>query len=364
MPKLLNSTPQTDGFYMPGEFEPHAGCWMLWPERPDVWRANAQYGQDAFVNVARAIAQFEPVTVGASTDQYLTARNMLPAEVRVIELTANDAWMRDCGPTFVINQHGIVRGVDWEFNAWGGEQGGLYIPWDKDNLVAQKVLALAEVDYYKADFVLEGGAIHVDGEGTLITTSSCLLNPNRNPNLTKTQIEDLLKAYTGCQKIIWLDFTANEETDGHIDGICAFVRPGVLVLDWYDDPACAEYEVCRYVYETLSQTTDAQGRSLELHKLPAASPLPLTEIEAQGIIEVKGSYPRKAGERIGGTYVNFYIANGGVVVPLYDDPQDDVALKILDDLFPERQIVGVAAREIAIGGGMVHCITQQQPAHQ
>jgi agmatine deiminase len=323
-----------------------------------VWRQNARFGQQAFAQTARAIVQFEPVTVCASTDQYATARALLPESVRVLELSSNDAWIRDCGPSFVINNSGALRGVDWEFNAWGG----LYADWERDNLVAQKVLSIAGADRYKAPCVVEGGAIHVDGEGTLITTSSCLLNANRNPDLSKAQMDDLLKAYTGSSKVIWLDFDAHEETDGHIDGVCAFVKPGVLVLDWCDDPANEEYQLCRHIHEQLTRVTDVKGRAFEIHKLPAASPPPISAAEASGIVEVPGTFPRRAGDPVWGTYVNFYVANGGVVMPTYDDPHDEAAKNILSDLFPTRKVVAIPAREIAMGGGMIHCITQQQPA--
>jgi len=362
--RLLNSTPQADGFRMPGEFEHHAGCWMLWPERPDVWRDNATHAQQAYTNVATAIAQFEPVTVGASTHQYANARAMLPDHIRVIELTSDDAWMRDCGPTFVANDKGEVRGVDWEFNAWGGELGGLYASWEQDNLVAKKVLELERIDRYKAPFVLEGGAIHVDGQGTLITTSSCLLNPNRNPGMSQAEMEDLLRAYLGVSKIIWLEFDAVEETDGHVDGVCAFAAPGKLVIDWCEDPTNPEYHISRQVWEQLSNSTDAQGRPFQIHKLPSASPPPITAEEAAGIKRVTGSYPRRKGDPVGGTYVNFYIANGGILAPTYDDPNDEQALDILSEVFPDRKVVGVPAREIAMSGGMIHCITQQQPVGQ
>ncbi|MEO0560596.1 MAG: agmatine deiminase [Chloroflexota bacterium] len=361
MPTLHPTTPAADGYRMPAEFEPHAGCWMLWPTRPDVWRNNTAPARHAFAEVATAIARFEPVTVGVNRDDYAEARATLPDAVRVVELSSDDAWMRDCGPTFVVNNAGNMRAVDWVFNAWGGELDGLYADWTQDDLVASKVAEIERADRYRAPIVVEGGAIHVDGEGTLITTSSCLLNPNRNPGRSRTEMTDLLCAYTGAEKVIWLDFEAFEETDGHVDGVCAFVRPGVMVVDWTDDPDTPEYAACRAAWAQLEAATDARGRSFELHKLHAATPPPLTSDEARGIQPMDGSYPRRAGEPIGGTYCNFYIANGGVVVPTYDHPRDAEALATLARLFPDHEIVGVPAREIAIGGGMVHCITQQVP---
>ena len=176
MPRTLKTTPLEDGFWMPGEFEPHAGTWMLWPERADNWREGAGPAQQAFVAVASAISQFEPVTVGVSDRQFVETRKRLPEAVRVVEITSDDAWMRDVGPTFVVNARGDVRGVDWIFNAWGGLEGGLYSPWDKDQRVAAKVLEIEARDRYFADFVNEGGAIHVDGQGTLLVTEQCNLN--------------------------------------------------------------------------------------------------------------------------------------------------------------------------------------------
>ncbi len=204
MSKTLTGTPARHGFRMPGEFEPHSGCWMIWPERPDNWRLGAKPAQEAFAAVATAIAASEPVTVGASAAQYANARARLPAGVRVVELSTNDAWARDTGPTFLVDDKGRKRGVDWLFNAWGGFDGGLYFPWDKDDAVAQKVLEIEGCDRYRAPLVLEGGAIHVDGQGTVITTEECLLNRNRNPQLSRAQIEQHLRDYLGVETVIWL----------------------------------------------------------------------------------------------------------------------------------------------------------------
>ncbi len=204
MATTLKTTPAADGFLMPAEFAPHSGCWMLWPERTSNWRLGAKPAQQAFATVATAIATGEPVTVGASRSQFVHARSMLPDAIRVVELSSDDAWMRDVGPTFVVNRRGVARGVDWIFNAWGGLGGGEYFPWDQDDLVARKVLEIEGCDRYRAPLVLEGGAIHVDGEGTLITTEECLLDPNRNPHLDKGQIEILLHEYLGITSVVWL----------------------------------------------------------------------------------------------------------------------------------------------------------------
>jgi agmatine deiminase len=362
MPKLLSNTPHQDGFRMPGEFEEHDGCWMLWPERTDTYRLGAKPAQDAYLETAVAISQFERVTIGVSAAQFQNARHRLPEHIRVIEISYNDAWIRDSGPIFVNNGQ-EVRAVDWEFNAWGGLEGGLYFPWDQDNLVPQKVAEIEWLDRYKVPVILEGGAITVDGEGTLITTTQCVLNSNRNPDVSPAEMEVYFREYLGVEKTIWIPRgSVDDETDGHVDGLCAFIRPGEVVLAWTDDRDEPEYDIVREAYELLQQTTDAQGRTLKIHKLYNPAPMVVTDAEVEGIDAVEGTIPRVAGTHLGGSYVNFYLANGGCVVPLYDDPADLMALETLQKLMPERKVVGVkSGREILLGGGMVHCITQQQP---
>ena len=362
MPRTLKSLPSRDGYRMPGEFEPHSGCWMLWPERPDNWRMGAKPAQAAFAAVATAISRGEPVTVGVSAGQFHHARSVLPPQVRVVELSSDDAWMRDVGPTFVINRRGGVRGVDWMFNAWGGLEGGLYRAWNLDDVVAKKVLEIEGRDRYLAPFVLEGGAIHVDGQGTLITTEECLLNPNRNPKLTRTDIERLLERYLGIELVIWLGRgVVDDETSGHVDNLCCFVRPGEVVLTWTSNRRDPQYEVSRDAWERLHAARDARGRRLRVHKLEQPGPLRMTRREAEGIDPSGEFTTRSAGMRLAGSYVNFYIGNRCVVVPLLDARRDRVALRKLKALFPGREVVGVPAREILLGGGNIHCITQQVP---
>lgn len=358
-----NFKPRAAGFRMPGEFEPHEACWMLWPQRGDVWRLGAKPAQRAFVAVAEAIARSETVYVGVNDDQYENARAMLPPQVRVVEISSNDSWMRDMGPTFVIDANGQRVGVDWVFNAWGGLNGGLYFPWDKDDRIARKVCEITGDRRVRAPFVLEGGAIHADGEGTLLTTEECLLHANRNPHLSREEIEAELADFLNISKVIWLPHgTHNDETNGHIDNIACFVRPGVVALHWCDDPTDPQYPIAREAWEVLANATDAKGRRLEVHKLPHPGPLHISAEEAGGIDLAADSHPRTEGERMAGSYINFYIGNSVVVFPLLDPAHDDEAREILQALFPEREIIGIDAREILLGGGNIHCITQQQPA--
>jgi agmatine deiminase len=362
MTRTLQSEPRRDGYRMPGEFEPHAGCWMLWPERPDNWRLGGKPAQAAFVAVATAIAGSERVSVGVSAAQYANARRLLPAAIRVVEISSNDAWMRDVGPTFVVNERGGLRGVDWGFNAWGGLDGGLYFPWDQDEAVAQKVLEVEGCDRYRAPFVLEGGSIHVDGQGTVITTEECLLNRNRNPHLSREQIEDLLRRYLNVATVIWLGQGVHgDETDGHVDNLCAYVKPAEVVLTWTDDKRDPQYAISRDAYERLMAARDARGRRFKVHKLPQPGPLHMTKQESAGVDSAEGTQPRAVGMRLAASYVNFYIGVRRIVAPLLDPKRDAAALRRLRSLFPRREVVGVPGREILLGGGNIHCITQQVP---
>jgi agmatine deiminase len=356
------TTPAADGFRMPGEFEPHSGCWMAWPERPDNWRLGAKPAQGAYAAVAEAIAASEPVTMAVSDAQFENARALLPAEVRVVEVSTDDAWLRDTGPTFVVDGSGGRRGVDWRFNAWGGTEGGLYFPWDRDDRVAAKVLEIEGDDRYRAPIVLEGGAIHVDGEGTVLTTEECLLNPNRNPELSKEQIERVLHDYLGAEKVVWLGAGVfDDETDGHVDNLACFARPGVVLLTWTDDENDPQHPISRDARERLEAATDAQGRPFEVVLLPSPGPLQISAEEAQGVDAAEGTVPRRAGDRMAASYVNFYLGNSRIVHPLLDPRHDEEAAAILRRVFPEREVVGVPAREILLGGGGIHCITQQVP---
>lgn len=360
----MNSTPRADGFHMPAEWAPQSQIWMVWPERPDNWRLGAKPVQAAHVALAKAIARFEPVTVAVSAAQYDNARARLDVpNIRVVEISNDDAWMRDTGPTFVINDNGEVRGVDWAFNAWGGFDGGLYAPWNRDEQLASKVLEIERcLRYHTEGFVLEGGSIHVDGEGTLVTTEECLLNRNRNPHLTREQIEQVLSDHLAVDKIIWLpDGLYNDETDGHVDNFCCYVRPGEVLLAWTDDPQDPNYPRCQAALKVLEGNVDAKGRPFVVHKMPIPGPLYATEEECAGVDLVAGSQERTPSSRLAGSYVNFLIVNGGIIAPSFDDPLDGPAQALLQALFPEHEVVMVPGRELLLGGGNIHCLTQQQP---
>ena len=363
---IKDSTPAADGFRMPAEFEPHEGCIMIFPERSDSWQYGAYAARKAFVQIAEAIAKSEKLTVCASEAQYDNARAMLPNHIRVVEMASNDSWARDYAPTFVKNDAGEVRGIDWGFNAWGGLYDGLYFPWDKDNRMARKLCDLLEKDVYdKRDFILEGGSIHVDGEGTCMVTENCLLSKGRNPELSREQIEDTLKEYLNVSTVLWLPCGIyHDETNEHVDNICAFVAPGEVVLAWTEDENDIQYAMSKACLDYLEKAVDAKGRHIKVHKLPLPKPVTITKEECDGLDACWDEPTRSPGERLAASYVNFYISNKNIVMPGFGDPADKKAKRILQDLFPDREVVQIYARDILIGGGNIHCITQQIPRNQ
>ena len=375
----LSTLPAEDGFRMPGEFERHDGCIMIWPKRPGSWNYGAVKAREAFRSVALAIAESETVYMLAAPDVMENARRMLFSaehgasgaartgrpDIRLIPMESDDAWARDVGPTFVVNENGEVRGIDWEFNAWGGTVDGLYAHWEKDDRVVEQVCRELGYPCYEAHpFVLEGGAIHSDGEGTVLVTEACLLSEGRNPMLSREEIELRLKQYLGAEKIIWLKHGIyQDETNEHVDNVGAFARPGEVLLAWTDDKEDPQYAYSDGCLKTLEQETDARGRKFVVHKLPIPNrPICVTKEDLGGYEFEDGEDVREAGERLAASYVNFYLSNGGVIVPQFGDEADQKAVEILGRVFPERRIYPIAARDILLGGGNIHCITQQIPA--
>ena len=360
--RITGTTPKQDGFRMPGEFEAHKQVFMLWPERQDNWRDGAKPAQEAYANVAKAISEFEPVTMCVSKEQYANCRSRLPGEIRVVEMASNDSWIRDCGPTFIKNEAGEIRAVDWTFNAWGGLTDGLYFPWDADDAVAQKVCEIEGVDSYRTKgFVLEGGSFHVDGQGTVMTTEMCLLSEGRNPSMSKEEIEKMLCEYLNCETVIWVtDGIDPEETNGHIDDVACFIRPGEAACIYTEDRENPFYEAAKKAYGQLCEAVDARGRKLQVHKL-CLPKKPVLLAGSATIDQVEGTIPREDGDICIASYMNFLIVNGGVIVPQYGDVNDALALEQIQEMFPDRRVVGVQTKEVVYGGGNIHCITQQQP---
>lgn len=361
-------TPSIDGYHMPGEFEPHEGCVMIWPVRPGSWPNGGAEAKEAFCRIAYAISQSEKVWMLCNHDHVNEVRTAFEkakiANAQILEIETDDAWARDVGPTCVVKKGQAVRGIDWCFNAWGGETDGLYAHWDKDNAAAAKICDALGIDCYDArDFVLEGGSIHSDGEGTVIVTEACLLSKGRNPKMSKADIENELKEYLGAEKIIWLpNGIYNDETNEHVDNVCAFVKPGEVVLAWTEDVNDPQFLLSCKDLAILERETDAKGRKFMVHKLPIPKkPVCITEEELEGFVFEEGEDVREVGERLAASYVNFYISNGGVLVPQFGDENDGIAVEMLQKLFPDREVCPIYARPIIVGGGNIHCITQQIP---
>ena len=373
-PKERMTTPQADGFFMPGEYEPHDGCILIWPSRPGSWIYGARDARIAFRDVIAAIAQSENVYVAAGRDAIDSAREMLTGgdapwkkRVTVFELETDDAWARDVAPTFVKDGAGRVRAVNWSFNAWGGSVDGLYASWALDDAFAKAFSAkFGYACYDAAPFVLEGGSIHSDGEGTLLVTETCLLSAGRNPALARGEIEEQLRIYLGIEKVLWLPRGIyQDETNEHVDNVCAFLRPGEVVLAWTDDETDPQYPLSLACLRYLESQTDARGRRIKVHKLPIPDvPVCVTKEDLEGYAFEDGEDTREEGERLAASYVNFYFSNGAVVMPAFGGENiksDQRAAEIMEKLCPERKVIAVDARNILTGGGNIHCITQQIP---
>ncbi|MFK4232114.1 agmatine deiminase family protein [Pseudomonas guariconensis] len=336
------------GWRMPAEWARHAATWMIWPHNQALWETGwgvtlADVQRD-YARVAAAIARFEPVKMVVDPSAMASARALCGAGIELIALAVNDSWCRDSGPSFLVHPQQGVAGVSWRFNAWGGKsEHGL------DRSLARRILDQLGLLGFSTPLCNEGGAIHVDGQGTLITTESVLLNPNRNPGLGKADFEDVFARLLGIEKTIWLpgdpQYVTGDMTDGHVDGVCAFARPGVLLVDATHDQDSVYAEVARENRRALELATDAQGRSFELLDL----------YEASAAVDPHA-------EVFCASYTNFYLANGAIIMPAYGIDADQAAARQLALAFPDREIVPVRIDHIAHGGGGIHCITQQQPA--
>ena len=354
------------GYRMPAEFEEHEATVMIWPVRPGSWPKGGIAAKKAFTEVAKKIALGEKVYLLADNEHYEEAKRYTAdtEEIEVLNIESDDAWARDVCPTFVVNDEGKRIAIDWEFNAWGGEYDGLYAHWDKDDRIPLELCELINETRFDAHpFVLEGGSIHSDGEGTILVTKTCLLSKGRNPSMSMEQIEDMLKKTLGGKKVIWLPCGIfNDETNEHVDNICAFTKPGQVLLAWTDDKNDPQYAMSKACEDVLLQSTDASGRKIEVVHLPIPSkPVLIEKEDLEGYIFEEGEDFREAGERLAASYVNFYISNEGVIVPQFGDKNDETALKILAGCFSHRNIHPVSARDILLGGGNIHCITQQIP---
>lgn len=358
------TTPKESGFRMPAEYEAHEATLMIWPTRPGSWPFGGQEAKQAFTEIMLALAEQEKVYLIVTKDHLEDAKSYLGEAVTYLDIANDDAWARDTGPTVLVDDKGNRLAVDWSFNAWGGAYDGLYTDYENDDRLAKAFADVVGLESYDArPFVLEGGSIHSDGQGTILVTEACLLSPGRNPHLSKQEIEDHLKTYLGAKKVIWLPYGIyQDETNEHVDNVCAFVGPAELVLAWTDDESDPQFGMSLADWDYLQTQTDAKGRPFTVHKLPIPKVRQVVKAEdLPGYQYEIGEEERTEGERLAASYVNFYIANNLVLVPQFNDVNDQLAVDILAQLFPDREVKGISARSILLGGGNIHCITQQIP---
>jgi agmatine deiminase len=316
---------------------------MAWPCRESLWGDGLAAARSAYAAVAQAIAALEPVAMIVDPSLAAHAADQCGSSVSVVEIAQDDSWTRDTGPTFVVDDSGRVAGVDWRFNGWGG----VYPEHAKDAAMAGAILSRLNMRRYEAPFVLEGGAIHVDGAGTAMATEQCLLDSARNPARTRDEMEALLGDYLGVDQVIWLaEGLADDETAGHIDNVACFARPGLALALAASDPATANHAPLTAAIDRLRTARDARGAPLEVVPIEQ----PQQRAGSDGLLSL--------------SYVNFYLANGGLIMPAFDDPADEAAREVVAAAFPDRRVVQLPALAIVQGGGGIHCITQQQPVGQ
>lgn len=341
---MTEPTPAELGYRMPAEWEPHAATWLSWPHKEESWPGAFAPIPAVWAELTRLLAPRERVCIlatGAARESAIELVGTTP-NVELYDVPTDDAWIRDHGPTFLVAPRGGEPAlVDWEYNAWGNK----YPPFDEDNQVPRRIAALLGRRRFAPGIVMEGGAVDVNGRGAVLTSEQCLLNPNRNPELTRIDVEQYLAAYLAAPHVIWLgEGIVGDDTDGHIDELARFVDPRTVVAAVEPDPADENHRPLADNLARLERAVDQEGRRLEI--VPLALPRP--------------RYFQ--GQRLPASYLNFYIANALVVVPQFDDPADSVALETLARLFPDRQVHPLRAVDLVWGLGAFHCITQQQPA--
>lgn len=343
--------PRELGYAMPAEWEPHRGTWLSWPHKDASWPGRFEFVPPIFARLAGLLSRHEEVhinvlgdAVAASARQQIERADGDPGRLFFHLHPTNDAWCRDHGPIFILRGEAGAREqaiVDWKFNAWGDK----YPPYDLDDQIPSRIAAEFDLPVFHPGIVMEGGSLDVNGAGTLLTTESCLLNPNRNPALERPDIEQFLSDYLGVRHILWLgDGIEGDDTDGHVDDITRFVSADTIVTAVEPNPDDPNHEPLAKNLEMLRAMRDQDGQPFRIETLPMP-----------GRLEIDG-------QRLPASYANFYIANGVVAVPTYDPETDDEALDTLARLFPGRSVVGIDCRELVWGLGAFHCVTQQWPA--
>ena len=336
--------PLPSSYHMPAEWEPHAATWLSWPHRLATWPRKFAPIPRLYVRLVETLAAVEPVHILAGGHSMAQARILLARipNVTLHDIPTNDAWIRDSGPTFLVGPPDSPPAlIDWNYNAYGGK----YPPYDKDEVLGRTIARKLSRFCFEPGMILEGGSIEVDGRGTLLTSEACLLNPNRNPQLSRSDIEQCLARFLGIRKVLWLGGgIVGDDTDGHIDELARFVAPRTVVAAVEDNPQDTNYASLQENLRRLRSFTDADDQPLEIIPLPMPQPIV------------------HDGKRLPASYCNFYLANGIAIVPQFDDPADAKAAEILGQVLKDRRIVPLPARDLVWGCGAFHCITQQEPA--
>lgn len=334
------STPRAQGFAMPPEWAPHSRCWMAWPCRSELWGERMTAARRAFAELAKAIAAYEPVTVLARPDLTAEASLHCGQGISVLPLDYDDTRIRDTAPSFLLDRSGSLAGVDWRYDGYGGRAPAF----EQDARLAEAICARLDVPRFVAPIVLEGGGVQVDGEGTALVCAASVLDPKRNPGLGRAEIERALSDYLAVDKVIWLEHGFDGDvTGGHVDDVARFVRPGVVMVLTCRDQADANFAAFQDNLERLRGAQDAAGRELE-------------------VIEVEQPAPRShpEGYRLTTSYLSFYLANGAVLVPMFDDAKDNAAYAAINAAFADRRAIQIDAGDLAYAGG-IHALVREQP---
>ncbi|WP_035073350.1 agmatine deiminase family protein [Anditalea andensis] len=344
-----NLSPAALGYTFPAEFAPHKATWLSWPHKEASWPGKISSIYPSYAAFIKYIAMGEEVHihVGDQVMQDFATQHLKQAQVNMENVyfhffPTNDAWCRDHGPAFLTNPHAEHRKalVKWNYNAWGGK----YPPYDLDNLIPLKIAEYRQIPYFKPDIIMEGGSIEVNGKGTLLTTEACLLNPNRNPHLSKTDIETYLQEYYGVSNVLWLkDGIIGDDTDGHVDDLTRFVNEDTVVTMITEDKADENYKPLKDNLKLLQKMRLENGKQLNIIELPMPGEIIYEDM------------------RLPASYANFYISNHAVIVPTFHDPKDEKAIDILTDCFKDREVVGVDSLDLIWGLGSFHCLSQQEP---